>query len=264
MSSGTFKIKVLPVGTNYLEEVRDVQIVNYNVGNMITSDSVYLDIYLKPDKRQVNTSEPNAPGVVFVQNIPSEAQNIYKKAVSQLENSKSADLGLENLKRAVEIFPDYFDALNRLGIEYMRREKYFEALPYLIKAIQINQRSSSSFYALGIAAYNLKQIKEASEAFRATTILNPQSPDAFLQYGKMLRISNNLTQAENVLLKAKELARDFPRSDIHWQLGLLYDKTQRYNQAADELEVYLKIEKDAPNVQQIRELIKLFRTKAQK
>lgn len=261
ISSGAFKVKVLPYGTNYLEETQDV-IIN-TVGGMSGSDSVYIDFYLKLDKRKVN-SEFYSPASVFVQEVPAAAREFYKKGITQLENSKQTSAGLESLKKALEIFPDYYDALNRLGIEHVRGNQYFEALPFLVKAIKVNQRSFSSFYALGLAAYNLKQMKEASEAFRATTIINPQSAFAQFQYGRALRINGNFKEAEQALLKANVLSKDVPIAEIHWQLGLLYDKTGRYNEAADELEKFLKIENDIPNHQQIKDLITQLRTKAKK
>ena len=263
LSSGTFIVKVSPYGTNYLEETQSATIVNNSFGGSTGSDSIYLDIYLKLDKRKIN-SEFYPAGAVFIQDIPTSAKDLYKKAILQLENSKQTNLGLENLKKALKLFPDYYDALNRLGIEYARQKLYYEALPFLVKAVQVNQRSFSSFYALGLAAYNLKQIKEATEAFRLTTVLNPQSVYAQFQYGRVLRIGANYKEAEKVLLKAKSLDKDSGISEIYWQLGLLYDKVGRYNDAADELEKYIKIQSDIPNLQQIKDLIVKLRAKAKK
>lgn len=261
ISSGVFKVKVLPYGTNYLEETQDVSIVNYT---RTTPDNVYLDIYLKLDKRKVNLNNSTVTGVVFAQNVPQDAQNYYKKALSQLEKGKETDIGFENLKKAIEIFPTYYDALNRLGVEYVQRSKFQEAVPYLIESIKVNQRSYSSFFALGLAAYNLKHMKEAAEAFRATTLINPSSVYAQLQYGMILRINGNLKEAEQVLLKAKSLDKNLDVSDISWQLALLYEKTNRFNEAADELERYLQLQPDAPNIRQIQTLISQLRSKSKK
>jgi tetratricopeptide (TPR) repeat protein len=264
ISKGSFKVKVLPYGTNYLEEVQDVEITNYTIGRTTTSDSVYLDIYLRLDKRKINISELNPAGSVFIQDIPLSARDLYKKGIAQLEKVKEAELGMGNLKKALEIFPNYYDALNRVGIEHIRHNEYFEALPYLIKAIEVNQRSFTSFYALGLAAYNLKQMKEAVDAFRAATVINPQSVYANFQYGKVLRINGNYKEAEQSLLKAESLSKHSPIGEIHWQLGLLYDKVKRYNEAADELEKYLKIEPEISNSKQIKTLIGQMREKAKK
>jgi tetratricopeptide (TPR) repeat protein len=263
LSSGTFVIKVSPYGTNYLEETQSATIINNNIGGSTSSDSIYLDIYLKLDKRKTN-NEFQPASAVFIQEVPAAAKDYYKKALVQLEKSKQANLGLENLKKALEIFPDYYDALNRLGFEHVRQNQYFEALPYLIKAVQLNQRSFSSFYALGIAALNLKQMKEATEAFRLATVINSQSVFAQFQYGRALRISGNYKEAEQALLKAKSLDKDLALPELYWQLGLLYEKHGRYKEAADELETYVKIQSDIPNLQQIKDLIGKLRIKAKK
>lgn len=263
LSAGTFVVKVSPFGTNYLEESQTATIVNNSIGGSAGSDSIYLDIYLKPDKRKIN-SEFYPPGSVFVQDVPPAAKEIYQKALAQLDNAKQAGLGLENLKKAVELYPDYYDALNRLGIEHVRLNQHYEALPFLVKAVALNPRGFSSFYALGIAAYNLKQMREATEAFRIATVLNPQSIYAHFQYGRSLRIGGNYPEAEKALLKAKSLDKDATVSEIYWQLGLLYDKIERYGDAADELERYVKLQSSIPNLQQIKDLIVKLRAKAKK
>lgn len=241
MPAGTFTVKILPYGTNYSEAEQEAIVTNFRVGNNVSSDNVYLDFYLRLDSRKVNFGELNPAGVVFAQDIPSDAKKLYEKAVSQFEKNKEIELAFENLKKAITIFPTYYLALNRIGIEYVRRNQFYESLPYLIKSIEVNGKSFTSFYALGIAAYSLKSWKEASEAFRATTILAPQSALAHLKYGMVLRIDGNYKEAEKSLLKAKDLTKNSPVEDIHWELGLLYEKTGRFKEAADELETYLKV-----------------------
>jgi len=262
MNSGNFRIKVNPYRTNYMEETEDVEIVNYRLGPTITSDAVYRDFYLKIDKRKANLGDANVTGAVFAQDVPSEARNLYKKSFNYFKDAKEEQLGFEALKKAIEIFPTYYDALNQIGIEYVKRKQYFEALPYLVRAIEVNQRSFSSFYLLGLAAYNLKQMNEAAEAFRATTVINPQSSNAFLQYGMVLRINNNLKESEQALLKAQSLLKDTPSPQVCWQLALLYDKLKRYEDAAKELEKYLKLDPTAENAAQVKILIKQMREKA--
>lgn len=262
LASGNFKVKVLPYAKNYLEEIQDATIINYTFGNVRTSDSVYLDFYLRLDKRKLNIEEFGISGVVFAQEVAQEAKKLYKKGISELENDKETEKGVETLKKALAISPDYYDALNRIGIEYIVRKQYYEALPHLIKAIEINQRSFSSYYAIGIAAYNLKEFTQAAEAFKAAAIIDPQSIYAQFQYGRALRISGNDKDAETALLKAKSLSKDSTIPEIYWQLGLLYNKLNLYDKAADELETYLKVQQDEANKQNVKKLISTLREKA--
>ena len=53
-----------------------------------------------------------------------------------------------------------------------------------------------------------------------------------------------------------------PVAEIHWQLGLLYEKTGRYKQAADELESFLKAAPKNANTEQVKKLIENLRSKS--
>lgn len=258
LSSGNFKVKVLSLGTNYLEQTQDATIINFvRDGRVSGSDNVYLDFHMRLDKRKINTNSNEITESIFVQEVPEEARKFYKKGISQLD--KNQDSGLIEIENSIKVFPNYYDALDRLGTEYVQRKKYQDAVPYLIKAIDINQRSFSSFYALGIASFNLGQLREASEAFRAATIIKPKSINANLRYGMVLRIEGENDKAEKVLLFAKSLSKDNPVAEIHWQLGLLYYKLARNKKAADELETFLKIQPDSHNAERIRKLISQLR-----
>ncbi len=264
ISSGNFKIRVLPYGTNYAQQEQDVEIINNRIGSAVTSDSVYIDIYLVIDKRKVNAEALGSPGTVFIQDIPERAKELYKKALSNFEKNSNTDIGIENLTKALEIFPEYYDVLNRLSSEYIKKKRYYDSLPYLIKAIKINSRSYSAYYMLGVAAYNIKEMKQALEAFKIASIINPQSVYALIQYGMMLRINENYKEAEEKLLRAVNLSKKMPIPENHWQLALLYDKINRYEEAAKQLEIYLKLQPDSGNDKKIKELISIIRAKGQK
>jgi tetratricopeptide (TPR) repeat protein len=261
LPSGSYQIKVLTFGTIYRETIQDVRVVALSLGNgRYSPDTAYVDIYLKFDPKKAGTGD-GAATVVFAQDVPSDARKLYKKGAGQLDDKK--DEGLETLKKAIEIFPTYYDALDRLGREYVLREKYEEAAPYLTKAVDVNKRSFSSFYALGIANYKIKNMTGAMDALREATTINPSSIPAQLFYGLVLRMDGNYELAEKALLHAKTLSeKSAPNAEIHWQLALLYEKTGRYKEAADELEMYLKIAPKTTDVDKIKKMIADLRAKA--
>lgn len=251
---GNYIVKVLASGTNFLDASEVVEIVNVTQGG---SDSQYVDIYLKFDKRKINTGLTGITEAVFVQEVPPEARKLYQSGVKEISDNKTS--GFEKLEEALKIFPNYYDALNTLGREYVQRREYQKSLPYLIKSIDVNQRSFSSFYALAYACYQLNHRPEGLEAARAATILQPASVNAQLLYGTLLRLDGSNEKAEKTLLQAKSLSKNLPVPEIHWQLALLYNKLGRNKEAADELETYLKILPDAKNKKEIKELIAKLR-----
>jgi tetratricopeptide (TPR) repeat protein len=251
---GNYIIKVLTTGTNYLEHTEAVEIVQIT---QTSADNVYLDIYLKLDKRKINSGVNGVTEAVFVQEVPDEARKLYNSGTKALGNNDIK--GLEKIEAALKIFPDYYDALNTLGREYVQRKEYEKSFPYLIKAIDINQRSYSSFYTLGYAAYQLNHIPEALKAAEAATILQPNSINALLLYGTVLRLDGNYEKAQKTLLQANNFSKNYPIPEIHWQLALTYNKLGRNKEAADELETYLKIRPDADNKKEIKDLIAKLR-----
>jgi tetratricopeptide (TPR) repeat protein len=257
MGAGHYNIKVYTTGTNFEEQTQSVDVVNV-VQN--ASDTVYQDVVLRYRKAMGNVgiSQPNE--AVFVQEVPVEARRLYNSGVKNLAG-KDVVKGQQELEQAIEVFPDYYDALNALGCNYVAIKEYQKSFPLLIHAIDINQRSFSSFYSLAYAAYKLNQFPEASEAERASTVLQPNSINAQLLYGTILRINGNFELAMATLLKAEKLSKDAPVAEVHWQLALLYNKLNRNKEAAEQLETYLKIDPDVANKKQVQELIQKLRSK---
>lgn len=253
---GNYFVKVFATGTNYLDAIEPVEIVNVT---QFSSDNAYVDVYLKFDKRKINTGIAGVTDAVFVQEIPDEARRLYKSGVKDLENNN--DKGFDEIEAALKIFPTYFDALNKLGCTYVQRQQYPKSVPYLVRSIDINQKSFSSYYALAYAAYKLNQFEEGITAAMAATTLRPNSVNAQLLHGTLLRLEGQYEKAEKTLLAAKSLSKETPMAEIHWQLALLYNKLGRDKEAADELETYLKIQPDADNKKEIKDLISKLRKK---
>lgn len=253
MSAGNFKVRVLAYTTNYENQIQDANIVNFGAsGGRVSSDNVYLDFYLRLDPRKINATNNGNSETIFVQDVPSEALKLYNKALDNLKDKK--DGGLDLLEQAVKLFPNYYNALNRLGTEYVYRKEYTKAIPILTKATTINQRSFSGFYALGVASYNAGFLKDSVEAMQTAVTLDAQSVNANLWYGRLLRMYKSYELSEKVLLKLKESLKS-PIADVHWQLALLYNSTKRYKNAAEELELFLKIQPDSRDAEQIKKLI---------
>jgi tetratricopeptide (TPR) repeat protein len=197
----------------------------------------------------------------FAQPVPDAARKAYDQAVVDLGTGKKDEEGLGGLKHAIELFPSYYDALQRLGAEYVKRRQYDLAVPVLVRAVEVNPRGYQSLYALGIAYYYTKNWRDSADAFRRATTLNPNSVNAHVSLGIALKSDGQLEQAEAALKRANELSKG-EAADAHWQLALLYNRLKRYAAAADELEQFLRVTPDARDAEQIRKLIKQFREKA--
>jgi Tfp pilus assembly protein PilF len=264
LSSGRFKIKVFPVGTDYMEQIQEVLLSPVSAVPGSGADNQQIDFYLRL-RDGANRGPFSVPGAIFAQEVPDEARKLYELGVSELRQKNEKE-GFENLKKALDVFPNYFLALDRLGAEYAARGRinpnYFEAARILLtKALEVNPRSFSSMFGLGFTQYHQGMIKEAVDNLeRAITVYN-DSPNAFLWLGIAQKRVGKLVQAEASLKRANELSKG-KEADVHWQLGGLYSDQKRYAEAAAELELFLKNKPDARDAEKIKGLIAQLKQKA--
>jgi tetratricopeptide (TPR) repeat protein len=260
ISSGRFRVRILPYGLDYQEQEQEIEIQNFSRDGITTGfDNVQRDFYLK----QRRGSQPNIKSEsVFVQEIPQQAKETYKKAIDSLD-SKNEKQGLKELKSSIEMFPQYFEALERLGLEYVKL-KHFEAAHILLnKAVEINARAYKSWYGLAYSLYSLNAIDLALKAAEKANSLDQLSVESKLLIGVLLRQAKRYEEAEKNLKKAKELAKGSV-AEVHWHLALLYSNNlMRYREAAEELELFLKARPDSKDAENIKKLIKQFREKGQ-
>ena len=264
MPQGRYTVRVMPYQTDYEEQTQGLEIVNFTrqdtAGRNITTGfaNEQLDFYLRLRRGVTGTT-----GAVYVQDVPAPAKKLYEKAVADLNDKKEKE-GLAGLKAAIEAFPKYFYALERLGNEYVRL-KYYQAAEILLKAaLEVNPRSFRSWYALAFTLNAVNRDVEALASVQKALELYANSAEASFLAGVLLKQSKKFEEAEKHLVKAKELAKDsIPM--VHWHLALLYgNELKRYADAAKELKLFLKAEPNAKDADKIKSLIKEFEEKAAK
>ncbi len=251
LAPGVFEIRIQTYGTSYLGQTKRVQLERTRVFEQVD--------FVLGAKQSASMSA--TPGAVFVQEVPEHARKEYDRGAELLQKTEQRKEGMETLKKAIEIFPTYFAALELLGTEYVKQQEYEPAVPVLTKALEINRRAYPSLYALSIAQYNLKQLPQAIESMRRAIVLNQGSVNANLWLGMLLRQTDKLDEAETYLKKADKLSES-KSPEAHWQLALLFNQLKRYKEAADELELFLKIQPDSKDTELIKKLIQRFRQQA--
>jgi tetratricopeptide (TPR) repeat protein len=261
---GTFYVRVQTFGTNLVSQTVRVTVFNASVGATTGRYHEEVSFTLKSaDEEKARLGPKSSPATVFSQEVPDPARERYEEAIQVLDDGKGRDQdqGIEALKRAIEIFPAYYQALERLGAEYVKQQQYDEALKPLRKAIEVNPKGNVSLHTLGVAQYYLKRLSESLDSLRRAVSLAPNSANSQFWLGIVLFRSGKMAEAESPLKRAYQLAgKQIP--DVHMYLAQIYSNTNRYKEAADELDLFLKDAPDARDPQNIKALIAQLRAKA--
>lgn len=241
LTNGRYSVRVYAFRYDLEDDTQQIEINTQNIRGGEGVGYFPMDFYLSPKKGGLAESEL---GVVFAQDIPPEAKKLYDKAIKDL-SGKRTDEGLVGLSDAVQIFPEYYDALYRVGRELFIAKRYEEAIPFLLKAIEVNEKSASALYYLGYSLHSLdkKYNKAATTALLKANELAPASIQVLVVLAKVERSEGKFTEAEKHLLQAKKLEKT-PLPEVHKELAQLYSEDmQKYSEAADELEIYMKASK---------------------
>jgi len=262
LSDGIYYIEVLPLGTAYDSKTLRVELVSFSRRQGGSSEIYRFDFQLHPF-RPVEKPLPKklADALAFVQEVPPTARQKYKDAQKLLEKNKK-DEAWAALRESIEIFPDYYDALDLLGTEYLGAGHSDVAVPIFRQAVDVNSKGWHAYYGLGSAYSILNMRNEALPPLKKAIDLNPYYAKAYLRLGaELAKETASLDEAVTVYEKAIKL-EPVEASEPYAALAAIYSKQHKYKEAADALETYLKVATDVKNPEPVREKIRELRKKA--
>lgn len=264
-ASGRFTVRGLPPGRytfrvettgTFFEEQSQVLELYTTRRRAGSTETFSIDFVLRP-KKSKNAAPTN---LIFAQEVPSPAKAQYERATNHLKNGNSSE-AIASLKKALDLFPLYFDALELLGTEYVKNSQYEDALPFLVRALEVNRSASKSLYAQGVAYLKLNRPNDAIEPLKKSAELASSNPNAQMMLGLAYRLLSDSKQAEACFKKALQLG-GAAVADAHFYLAGIYEKQGLYSEAVRELELFLKESKNSNNSAQIKSLIEKLREKA--
>jgi tetratricopeptide (TPR) repeat protein len=185
--------------------------------------------------------------------IPKKAWKEYFEAEKDLSHRNSAS-AVAHLKQAVELEPKFVAAWNTLGtISYQTRE-YAQAEDYFRKALEIDPGAFEPLVNLGGTLLSLGKLSEAWNYNLHAVLMRPDDPLANSQLGMTYFEAGRFGLAEKYLLAARKLD---PGHFSHPQLMLaeIYLHEGRSEEAADQLEDFLRHHPDWPSAARMRSKI---------
>ena len=189
---------------------------------------------------------------VTTASAPKDAQNAYEKGIDNAKKQKWTDAERDFLK-AVQVYPRYSVAWYELGRVYQQEKKFDDAARALNEAIKIDPKFASPYGQLSfLAAVQSKWDDVVTHSSQFIKLRPNVSADVYF-YSAVAHY--NLNQINVARDHARQAATLDPQHRIpraHHLLGVILAQAKEYNEAAEELRLYLKLAPNAPEADAIK------------
>jgi Tfp pilus assembly protein PilF len=132
----------------------------------------------------------------------------------------------KHLTRALEINPNYPEALNDLGMLLIDKGMYREAVTCFSNALTLDPNYAEAHNNLALTLTYVNRFPEAIEHYKIAISLNPMFPKALNNLGAALAQQGRLEDAKPYFLQALTIQPGY--DDVYNNLGLLYYQQQDY------------------------------------
>lgn len=239
LQRGYYTVIINAKGYNTVQQQADVNVVL----------RTYIVVELTPEKAPVIGVQP---ALVIDARVPLEAQQEFEKgrAALSLKDTKQA---LGHLERAVELYPDFFEAQLLLGTTYASERRPKEAEGALSRALELKPESAAALFALGDLYRREKRYPEAEKALDRGLKLDENSWQGYFTQARLYWEMNDIKRAAPAIGHTLQLKPDF--AEAHLLAGNILLKLNVPERALIEYEEYLRLAPKGEFAEQTRQLV---------
>lgn len=229
---------------------------------VLPSQQVYLTL------RAQSSADANLPtsteGAVPVRSflIPPNAHKEFERGTKMMarRESDAFQSSLAHFRKAIAVYPDYYEAYHMMGVVEMDLGQWDEAITSLKKSIEIQPEYALAYIALGTVYNARKEYAEAEKALRRGLELDPRSWMGHLELAKTYFGAGLMLPAEEHARQAHEMNPELPA--CHLVLANVLLGKRDASGALAEFEHYLDRQPDGSVAEQVRDRVKKLRAAA--
>jgi tetratricopeptide (TPR) repeat protein len=222
------------IGVAYYHDARDL-LLNEDLLFMpiqvLSAATKALDAAL--EKRPEYAPAHNALGEVYLLQAETFVSDPARKIVSHTYAEAE-----EKFQKALEIDPQYVDAMVNLSRAYTSQQRYQEAVQQLNAALSLGPNRADLHAQLARAYVGLEEFERAKEEAAVAIQLDRKEITAYNAAGLAAYYAGNLGEAVGNFQRAVDL--DTTRHESHTNLGLAYFQMRSWNRARSEFKEALK------------------------
>lgn len=222
--------------------------------NRAYSNRLQVDVPLRfplhKDKKDAN------PGVVSAaeaaQNIPKPARKAYEQGM-KLQKENQAEKALAQFTQAIELYPEYFQALTERANLLMQQNKLPESEADFERALRLNAKYAPALRGIGYCQIQQKKFAAAVSNLENAFVLEPNVPMTLLLLGYGNLSLGHYEEAKQCLEQALKLNQE-AAARAHVYLAEIYAHEQKFIEAANEIRAYLNVKPDASDAASLRKM----------
>jgi tetratricopeptide (TPR) repeat protein len=169
-------------------------------------EQITLHLIKDPNAKQ---GAPSGSVNARIAQIPPKARKEFDAGQKSMQ-AQDVPGSMQHFQKAIELYPQYAEAYQLLGVMHMQEGKLADAEPALQKATELEPNLSTAYFALGMCRNYLAKYPEAETALLKGLELDPQSPDGHYElaktYWNLSRWQDSETHAQKAVALKPDLA----------------------------------------------------------
>jgi tetratricopeptide (TPR) repeat protein len=200
-----------------------------------SSPRVHVLIQLDPE---VPTFAPRERTGVIDARVPPEAKAALDRGRAAQTN-KQSDVAISQFKKAIEIYPDFYDAHIALARLYMDTGEWDKAEAGLRQALRINPKAVAPMVSLGEVYRRAKRYQEGVKVLEEALKVDTNSWESNFTLGRIYWELKDIVKAGRYVARSLELEPNI--AEAHLLAGNIFIRAGLPSNALIEYEEYLRL-----------------------
>lgn len=243
LQRGYYTIYVNAPGYKSSRQQADLQVVT----------KTYLVFELAPDSAD-DSSTPAAS--VIDARVPEEARAEFTRGRTAYTDKKTKE-ALEHFKKALRLYPDFFEAQFMLSTLYMEALQWEDAESSLRRALEIKPESALVLFSLGEVYRRQKRYADAEKLLEDGLKLEETSWRGHFTLAHVYWDKAEILKAAPHVGRTLQLNSEYP--DAHLLAGNIFVRLNLLERAVVEYEEYLRLAPKGEAAEQTRQLVQKIR-----
>lgn len=249
LQRGYYTLYVTAPGYKEVRQQADLQVVT----------RTYLVFELSPTDAKVGSGSSTP---VIDARVPLSAQEEFAKGRTALTDKKVKE-ALIHLKKAVELYPSFFEAHMLLGTVFMDESHFEDSESSLRRALEIKPESAAVLVSLGEVYRRQKRYADAEKLLEDGLKLEENSWQGHFTLAHVYWDTNEILKAAPHVGRTLQLKPDYP--DAHLLAGNIFVRLNLLDRAVIEYDEYLRLAPKGEAAEQTRQLtLKIKKTLSEK